>query len=263
MWKKVMWRKALLALFASGVALGVHAAGTNGTAGGNGDDGHAMQVVRLAMSRLAPHVEIDSVRQSPLPGFYQVIASGRLVYISVDGRYMLNGDLVDLGSKVNLSDNAWADFRKAELAKVPQAQRIVYAPAHPKYTVTVFTDVNCGYCRALHEQVAAFNKDGIAVEYLAWPREGVTTTAGNLTPTYKEMVSVWCASDRKAAFDAAKDGRAPHPATCTNPVKEQFELGLRLGVDGTPTIIGPDGTVLGGYVPADKLLKMLQEGGSS
>ena len=183
-----------------------------------------------------------------------------MLYVSADGKYMLNGELVDLDKKQNISKMAWAKFRKAEIAKVPASQRIVFAPAHPKVTISVFTDVNCAFCRALHEHIAEFNKAGIAVEYMAWPREGVTTTAGRPTPTYTEMVSVWCASDRKAAFTSATAGSAPKATTCTNPVKDQFELGLKLGIDGTPTIYGPDGRVLGGYVTPDQLLKALQDG---
>jgi thiol:disulfide interchange protein DsbC len=189
--------------------------------------------------------------ETPSPSF---------IVASADGRYLMHGDLIDLGQHQNVSDAAWSRFRKDELAKVPASQRIVFAPANPKYTISVFTDVNCGFCRALHEQVAAFNKEGIAVEYLAWPREGVTTTSGRPTPTYTEMVSVWCASDRKAAFTAAKEGHAPKPATCANPVKDQFNLGLKLGVNGTPMIIGPDGSTLGGYVTPEQLLQALQKG---
>ena len=221
----------------------------------------AVQMVQQAIHKLSAQVEIDSIQPAPIPGFYQVIASGQMVYVSTDGKYMMHGDVVDLTRRENLSDDAWAKFRKAALAKVPASQRIVFAPAHPKYTITVFTDVNCGFCRALHEHMAAFNKAGIAVEYLAWPREGVTTTAGNLTPTYKEMVSVWCAKDPKAAFEAATKGHAPPAATCGNPVKEQFDLGLKLGVSGTPTIYGPDGDTLGGYVTPEQLLQSLQQGG--
>jgi thiol:disulfide interchange protein DsbC len=220
----------------------------------------ARQIVQKAIMRLAAGVEIDSIELAPLPGFYQVIASGQMLYVSADGKYLINGDLLDLANHENVSDGAWARFRKAELAKVPVSQRIVFAPEHPKYTVSVFTDVNCGFCRALHEHMAAFNKAGIAVEYLAWPREGVTTTAGRPTPTYTEMVSVWCASDRKAAFTAAKQGHAPKPATCANPIKDQFNLGLKLGVSGTPMIIGPDGRTLGGYVTPAQLLQALQKG---
>ena len=111
----------------------------------------------------------------------------------------------------------------------------------------------------MHEHIADFNKAGFAVEYLAWPREGVNTTAGRPTPTYSEMVSVWCAADRKAAFTEAKQGHAPKALTCTNPVKDEFELGVRLGVTGTPTIITQDGRVLGGYITAQQALDDLKK----
>ncbi|NUO72608.1 MAG: DsbC family protein [Frateuria sp.] len=254
-----MFRKLSFALLAGAFALAACAADRQG-AGPAAVDPATEQVVRAALQKLAPGVQFDSVAPASLPGFYQVIASGQLVYVSTDGKYMLNGDLIDLGSKRNLSERAWAAFRKAELAKVPAAQRIVFAPPHPKYTVTVFSDVNCGYCRMFHSHIDQINAEGIAVEYLAWPREGVTTTAGNPTATYTEMVSVWCAADRRAAFTAAKQGKAPKPAQCANPVKDEFDLGVRLGVSGTPTILGPDGMMLGGYVTPDKLLKLLQQG---
>ncbi len=219
----------------------------------------AQQMVRAAIAKLSAKVQVDSIELAPLPGFYQVIASGQLLYVSSDGRYLLNGDLLDLAAKRNVSDAAWARFRQRELAQVPASARIVYAPKNPRYTVSVFTDVNCSFCRALHKHIAALNAAGIAVEYLAWPREGVTTTAGRPTPTYTEMVSVWCAGDRKAAFVAATEDHVKS-ATCTNPVKDQFDLGLKLGVNGTPSIIGPDGRLLGGYLTPEQLLAALRQG---
>jgi thiol:disulfide interchange protein DsbC len=255
-----MFKKLSFALFAGAFALAACAADRQET-GSAAADPAAEQVVRAALQKFAPGLQLDQISPAPMPGFYQVIASGELVYVSTDGKYMLNGDLVDLGARNNLSERAWARFRKDELAKVPAAQRIVFAPPHPKYTVTVFSDVNCGYCRMFHSHIKQFNDEGIAVEYLAWPREGVTDTAGVPTDTYREMVSVWCAADRKAAFTAAKEGKAPKPAECANPVKDEFDLGVKLGVNGTPTVLGPDGMVLGGYVTPDKLLKMLQKGG--
>lgn len=271
-----MWNKLLLAVVASGFALGAcaqqgadHAASASAaqtkaaaTNAATPSDAAAQQKVMAAVRSLSSDLQVDYVGKSPLPGFYQVIAAGQLVYISDDGKYMIHGDLVDLGAHRNLSDAAWAAFRKSELAKVPAAQRIVYAPPHPTHTITVFTDVNCGYCRALHKHMADFNKAGIAVEYVAWPREGVTTTAGNDTPTYKEMVSVWCAPDRKRAFDDATEGTAPKAATCANPVKAQFDLGVKLGVSGTPTIVAEDGRLLGGYLAPDELLKALKSPGA-
>lgn len=248
-----MFKKWLLALCVSGLAL-------NACAASDGAPSAGEDVVRKAVLSVVPTASIDSIKPAPIPGFYQVITSGQLVYVSADGKYMMNGDLLDLTAKKNINDAGWAAFRKAELAKVPASQRIVFGPANPRYRVTVFTDVNCGYCRALHEHEAAFTKAGIALEYVAWPREGVTDPAGQNTPTYKEMVSVWCAADRKAAFTAAKEGKNPKPATCQNPVKDQYDLGLKLGVTGTPTIFAEDGSMLGGYVTPEQMLELLNKG---
>ena len=246
-------------------------------------------IVRQTLLKLVPQAKIDQIAPSPLPGFYQVIASGHLVYISGDGKYLINGDVIDAakGSSLSddghlvyisgdgkylingdvidaakgssLSDDAWAAYRKTELAKVPVSDRIVFAPPNPKYTVTVFTDVTCPYCRVLHEQINAFNKEGIAVQYLAWPRSGVTGDDGKPTATYKEMVSIWCSADRNDAFTQAKKGHDPKPAECKNPVKDQFDLGLRLGVTGTPAVYAEDGTLIGGYLSPQDMLKAVQE----
>jgi len=253
-----MLKKLLLALCASGLAFGAIAADSGATVAGVTPA--ARQMVRQVIGTLSSKARVDSIEPAPLPGFYRVIASGQMLYVSADGKYLLNGDLLDLQQKKNLNDDAWARFRMAELAKVPASERIVYAPAHPKYTVTVFTDVTCPFCRALHEHIAAFNKAGIAVEYLAWPREGLTTTSGRPTPVSTEMASIWCAGDRQAALTAAFTGHAPKPASCSNPVSRQFELGERLGINGTPTIIGPNGHTLGGYVTPEQLLAALQKG---
>jgi len=220
----------------------------------------AKAAVDAAIAKLSAAARVDSVQPAPLAGFYQVIASGRLFYVSTDGRYVLNGELFDLSSMHNLSDDGWARYRRQALARVPASQRIVFAPPHPRYTVSVFTDVTCPYCESLHKHIAAFNRAGIAVEYLAWPREGVATASGKPTPTYTKMVSVWCARDPKAALTAAMSGAVVPAASCANPVKEQFQLGVELGLEGTPSVIGPDGRLLGGYLTPEQLLGALRDG---
>ncbi|NID17097.1 DsbC family protein [Luteibacter yeojuensis] len=216
------------------------------------------KAVRDAVESLGPGIKVDSVAPAPMAGFYQVVASGRMVYVSADGHYMLNGNLIDLQAKTDLSAASWAATRKAALAKVPASQRLIYAPDKPKHTVTVFTDVDCGFCRQLHAHIDEFNKKGIAVEYVFWPREGIKTTAGNDTPSYTKAVSVWCSADRKNAFNEAMKGATPKAATCSNPVKDDFELGERLGVNGTPTIVTENGDVVGGYVTPAQLLQALE-----
>jgi thiol:disulfide interchange protein DsbC len=131
---------------------------------------------------------------------------------------------------------------------------VVFPPAGPtKHTVTVFTDIDCGYCRKLHQEIADYNQQGIKVRYLMYPRAGVGSES------YNKAVWVWCADDRQDAITRAKRGEEIPHKTCANPVKEQFELGQTLGVRGTPSIILENGQMVPGYVPAAQLAQMLDE----
>ena len=139
------------------------------------------------------------------------------------------------------------------LQTAPTSERIVFAPANPVYTVSVFTDIECGYCRKLHEDIAEYNKRGIEVEYLAFPRAGIGSA------DYKKMVAVWCADDRRKALTDAKGGRPVPPKRCTNPVAAQYKIGQQIGLQGTPMIINSGGVALPGYMPPDKLLEALDK----
>lgn len=214
--------------------------------------GTAEDRARAAIESINPKVVIDGIAAAPLPGFREVIVAGQVLYVSDDGKYLLQGSLFDVAAKKELGQAGLAAVRKKLLATVPVGERIVFAPANPKYTVSVFTDIECGYCRKLHEDIAEYNKRGIAVEYLAFPRQGLDS------PDYRAMVSVWCASDRKRALTDAKAGKRVAQRTCENPVASQYELGQRLGLTGTPMIIAEDGTQMPGYLPPDALLATLQ-----
>ena len=209
------------------------------------------KIVTDAIRTLAPNAQIDAVAKSPVAGFYEVVADGQVLYVSADGRHLLRGPLYDLASKKDLTEERLSGLRKTQLDKVPKAQRIVFAPKDPKYTVTVFTDIDCGYCRKLHQEIAQYNAQGIALEYLWYPRSGPNT------PSFGKAVSVWCAADRVAAFNSAKAGAEPKPAQCDNPIAEQYALAQRLGINVTPTVIAPNGTQVGGYLPADAMRQQL------
>lgn len=221
------------------------------------DSAAADGAARKALAELVPQAKIDAVEQAPLPGFRQVIVGSQLVYVSDDGQYLLQGALYDTQAKRDLTAARIAVQNKQKLDAVPEAKRLVFAPSgKPKYKITVFTDIDCGYCRKLHSQIAEYNKRGIEVDYLFFPRSGIGT------PSYDKAVSVWCAKDRKTAFTEAKAGKDPAPLKCDNPVAEQFKLGTQVGVEGTPTVLAPDGTKLGGYLTPDQMLGKLQALGS-
>ncbi len=208
---------------------------------------------RQAILSISPEIQIDAIAPAPLDGFSEVVVGGQALYVSDDGKYLLQGSLFDIEAKRDVSQSGVAEVRRRLLAEVPASERIVFAPANPKYTVSVFTDVECGYCRKLHEEIDEYNRRGIAIEYLAFPRMGLDTA------DYALMVSVWCAPDRRKALTDAKEGRRVPPRTCDNPVARHYALGQRVGLAGTPMIVTESGTQMPGYLPPDALLSALRQ----
>lgn len=215
--------------------------------------GSPAERARNAILKVNPQVQIDQITDSALPGFQEAIVGGQVVYVSDDGRYLLQGTAYDIDHKRNLGEDTMAQLRRKLMTSMPVAQRIVFAPANPKYTVTVFTDVECGYCRKLHSQIADYNREGIAVEYVAFPRMGLGSE------DYRKMVAVWCAADPRRALTDAKNDRPVPYRNCKNPVAMQYTLGQRMGLTGTPMILAEDGTQLGGYVPPQQLREELDK----
>jgi thiol:disulfide interchange protein DsbC len=208
---------------------------------------------RDALHALDPKMPIERIDDAVLPGFQAVIVGGQVVYVSDDGKYLLQGTLYDIAARKDMGDVAMKDLRVELMRDMPLSDRIVFAPADPKYTVTVFTDVECGYCRKLHSEIAEINKEGIAVQYVAFPRMGLGSE------DYKKMVSVWCAADPRKALTDAKADRPVPARECKNPVALQYTLGQRMGLTGTPMVVAADGTVLGGYLPPAQLREALDK----
>jgi len=201
-----------------------------------------------ALKKVNPNIVPERLGDAPLPGYQQAVVSGQVIFISNDGRYLIQGAVFDIDAKKNLGEAAMASVRRELIRSVPGQDRIVFAPKDPRYTVTVFTDVECGFCRRFHDDIANYNRQGIAVEYLAFPRMGPASE------DFKIMEAVWCAKDRRQALsDAKKDRKVPATARCTSPVARQYNLGQRAGLTGTPMILAEDGTMLGGYLPPAEL----------
>jgi thiol:disulfide interchange protein DsbC len=195
------------------------------------------KTARDAIHSLLPMAIIDEVVKSDLPGFYEVIVSGQVTYVTEDGKYLLQGKLYDVPLKKDLTSARIATMREEALAKLPESKVMLFAPENPKHTVTVFTDVDCPYCRQFHKQIAEYNRLGIAVRYVLYPLD--------IHPgADKKAAAVWCAKDRNAAYTAAMNGQDPGTGSCTNPVAETKALGETLGINATPTVLAEDGTMV-------------------
>jgi thiol:disulfide interchange protein DsbC len=211
---------------------------------------------RVQLAAKIPGTRPEDLSPSPIPGMYEMRRGADIAYVSADGKYAITGDLYDIQSSVNLTENTRRAARLKLMASMPESQMVVFSPPNPKYTVTVFTDIDCPYCRKLHSQIADYNRLGIKVRYLFYPRSGPDTES------WAKAEQVWCASDRNDAFTRLKRGEKLNSTrTCKgSPIAQQYALGQKLSIGGTPAIILEDGDLLSGYLPPAMLAQRLKGG---
>jgi len=209
--------------------------------------------MKSKLEAMMPGVSIDDIQQLDNTGMYETILNGEVIYFSADARYVFQGDVIALESRENLTENKRVSLRQNALASLNESDMIVYEPKKTKHTLTVFTDIDCGYCRKLHNQMAEYNALGIRIRYMAFPRAGIDSDA------YDKAEDVWCSDDRQQAMTDAKNGKEVNSKSCDTPVKAHYELGRQIGVTGTPALFLESGELLPGYVPPKRLKKILDE----
>ena len=210
---------------------------------------------RASIVKKIDGLKLEDVRMTPVTGIYEITRGSEVSYTSGDGRYVIIGDMIDLDSDANLTENRRRTIRSRLIESVPESEMLVFSPKDPKYTITVFTDIDCGYCRRLHSQIAEYNRLGIRVRYLFYPRSGPDTES------WHKAEAVWCAANRNEALTRAKNGEEIKSPKCpAGIVARDWELGHKLSVEGTPAIFLPSGEMLGGYAPPAQLAKYLKTG---
>jgi thiol:disulfide interchange protein DsbC len=197
----------------------------------------------------------EDVGPSPIPGLYEVTMGGLIAYVSSDGKYLVSGNVYDLDTQVNLTASRRNAARAKALAAARDDEMIVFSPANAKMTVTVFTDIDCGFCRKFHNQMADLNKAGIRVRYMMFPRSGPGTES------WRKAEGVWCSADRRDALTRAKRGEEVKVKACpgASAIQTQYTMGEDLGVEGTPAIFTQSGEYVGGFLTPDQLVKLIQE----
>lgn len=204
-----------------------------------------------SLSELFIDIKVSDIKQTPVEGLYQVLIGADVIYITSDSRYVFKGELLDIKNKENLTENLRSMTRAKMLSKLNGKDYIEFSAKNQKAAIYVFTDVDCGYCRKLHNDVAELNEKGVSVRYLAYPR------AGTDSPTGRTMSFVWCSKNRQKALTLSKNNKEVEQVECDDPISKQHELGGNLGVRGTPAIYLEDGTSLPGYMRPDELIYKL------
>lgn len=198
---------------------------------------------------------VEAIHDSEVDGFKQVETPFGIFYVSFDGKHFIQGRIFEFDENGNMKDLLAARF--AKLVDSQSDNMIVFPAKNEKHVITVFTDITCGYCTKLHKEMKDYNDAGITVRYLAYPRQGYQGSVAD------KMAQIWCADDKQQAMEDAKsnrpiNGSKPATAECKNIIKEQYLLGRKMGVNGTPAIVLPSGDLVPGYKPARELLSDLE-----
>ena len=207
------------------------------------------------LKRLPAGSKLEDLRPSPIAGIYEFTQGANVNYLTADGKYFIDGSLYDMDSRENLTEVLRTHARQSMISAVPESQMVIFAPKNPQYTITVFTDVDCAYCRKLHSEIAELNRLGVRVRYMFYPRSGPNTES------WKKAEVVWCSADRNEAFTRAKAGAQLDlsKACAATPVAREYELGQNIGVRGTPAIVTEEGDLIEGYMPPHDLVEQLKE----
>lgn len=214
----------------------------------------ALTAVRAKIDAMFDAIEPQHVNPSPIDGWYTVQKGSIVAYVSEDGRFLLQGDLIDLDAQINLTDVARNDARRELMASVADEQVITFSPSDVKHRVTIFTDVDCTYCRKLHSEIDDYMALGIEIRYMLYPRNGPASRSWNTSE------EVWCASDRNSALTAAKLDRGFDSHKCSSAaITRSYSIGQDVGLTGTPAIVFEDGTLLSGYLPPAALSARLEQ----
>lgn len=215
--------------------------------------GSEAQTIRDALAKVLPNEKPTSVQPTPIDGLFQVEIGPQVMYMTGDGRYLIDGAIVDLKTRENLAETAQNKARLRALEAIGEDEMVVFDAPNADHEITVFTDIDCGYCRKLHQKIDEYAEEGISVRYLFYPRTGVDS------PSYNKAVAVWCADDQQQAMTKAKNGQPVESQSCKNPVKEHMELGELMGIRGTPAIVLEDGQMVPGFVEPKRLAQVLDE----
>jgi thiol:disulfide interchange protein DsbC len=211
-----------------------------------------IQMLTNRLTMVLGGMPIKSITPSPVPNFYQVLLAGEVLYITADGRFVFAGNLIDLQSQVNLTEQAQTQAQLAELKAVAKKDMVVFPARIQQRELWIFTDIDCPYCRRLHQEVPELNRNGVTVNYLFFPRSGPNT------PSFQKAVNVWCANNRQEAMNRAKNQETLPNLSCENKILDQYQLSQTLGINGTPYMLSDNGRVIPGFAPAAEIIKSLR-----
>ena len=241
--EKNMIRSLLL-----GLSLSIMLLGINNASYAEGADTSALKATLVKIFKAEP----TSIKASPVAGIFEIGYGMDIIYVSADGKHFFSGDLFDLKTRTNLTEETLTTERKKVMDAYDATKNITFKAEKEKHVIAVFTDIDCPYCAKFHDEVPELNKAGVTVRYFMYPRAGIGSKS------FKKAASVWCNKDQNTALTKSKNREEVPEIKCDNPIEDQFVLGQKIGVTGTPAIALSSGELIPGYRPAKALISMVE-----
>ena len=216
------------------------------------------EIERNIQKILPSGFEINFIEQSEVPNFYVVnVLNNQILYVSYDYKFVFAGDLIGIQDEgiVSINDKYKTKFTQKLISTIKPGESIDFISEKVRYRIKVFTDVSCAYCRLFHSEIEEYLEKGITIQYLGFPRDGLEGKVFN------NMQSAWCSNNKKQSLTKLKLGEEIKKELCQNPIREHFRIGSLIGITGTPTIVLDDGRKFSGYIPADQLIKLIEDNG--
>lgn len=210
--------------------------------------------ITQGLAETLPGIAVSSVSKTAIPGLYELLTDGQIYYVDESAQYVIDGNLIELSTRANLTDARLGGVHMGLIESMGEENMLIYEPEKPSTrSITVFTDISCGYCRRLHAELDTLLDEGVRVRYLLFPRAGLGSQG------HKDLESVWCADDPLEAMTNAKAGGQITPKSCDNPIEEHIAVAERVGLRGTPLIYTDSGEKVPGYREASVLASMVNE----
>jgi thiol:disulfide interchange protein DsbC len=203
--------------------------------------------LKKVLEQRFPGAEIRGVTKAPYFGLYEVMLDDRIVYTDAKAKYVLVGAVYDTESKTNLTEERQRQQNRVDVAAIPLELAIKKVKGNGSRKLVVFSDPDCPFCARLEKTLK--NIDNTTVYTFLLPIDKLHPDAA------RKARMIWCAADRQKAWDAHYDsGALPDNAgKCENPVAKTQALGASLKINGTPTLIFADGSMVAGAIPAERL----------
>lgn len=199
-----------------------------------------------------PKVRVQNISKTPYSGLYEVFLDGQIIYTDEKLSFLIvEGRLIDPKNKRDITAERMDELTKINFASLPLDKAVKVVKGNGSRKLVVFSDPDCPYCKKL-EQKDLIGMTDVTIYTFLYPLEELHPDAAN------KSRAIWCAADRTKAWQEwMLNGLLPKRKECDAPIDDVANLGRKLGITSTPTLIFENGKrVLGAY-PAKEIEKLL------